>query len=142
MSWRETIDAATALDVSAAQRARATGMMHEVLGELMAGLDAVRDRAAIGYELPASLVERFTAQRDRMIDEDPAAAELALAVLLALAEYVEERLRASIGPVGRQLSRLVFCASGSIPGAARAGPVHPAAWALPPGRTRADPVLR
>ena len=40
------------------------------------------------------LVERFTAQRDRMIAEDPAAAELALTVLRAVAEYViEEHLQ-------------------------------------------------
>jgi hypothetical protein len=94
MSWREAIDAAAALDVSAAQCARATGMLGEVLGELVAGLDAVRDRAAIGHELPALLVARFTAQRVRLIAEDPAAAELALTVLRALAEYVvEEHLK-------------------------------------------------
>ena len=95
MSWRETIDAAAALDVPAAQRARATGMLREVFGELMAELDAVRVSSAIGYGLPALLVERFTAQRDRMIADDPAAAELALTVLRAVAEYaIEEHLKA------------------------------------------------
>ena len=95
MSWRETIDAAAALDVPAAQRARATGMLREVFGELMTELDAVRVSSAIGYGLPALLVERFIAQRARMIAEDPAAAELALTVLRAVAEYaVEEHLKA------------------------------------------------
>jgi len=95
MSWRETIDAAAALDVPAAQRARATGMLREVFGELMTELDAVRVSSAIGYGLPALLVERFIAQRVRMIAEDPAAAELALTVLRAVAEYaIEEHLKA------------------------------------------------
>ena len=93
MSWRETIDAAAALDVPAAQRARATGMLREVFGELMTELDAVRVSSAIGYGLPALLVERFIAQRARMIAEDPAAAALALTVLRAVAEYaIEEHL--------------------------------------------------
>ena len=95
MSWHETIDAAAALDVSAVQRARATGMMREVVGEFIEELGTVRDREAIGYGLPALLVARFTAQRDRMIAEDPAAAELALTVLRAVGEYViEEHLKA------------------------------------------------
>ena len=95
MSWRETIDAAAALDVPAAQRARATGMLREVFGELMTELDAVRVSSAIGYGLPALLVERFIAQRVRMIAEDPAAAALALTVLRAVAEYaIEEHLKA------------------------------------------------
>ena len=95
MSWRETIDAAAALDVPAAQRARATGMLREVFGELMTELDAVRVSSAIGYGLPALLVERFIAQRARMIAEDPAAAALALTVLRAVAEYaIEEHLKA------------------------------------------------
>ena len=94
MSWHETIDAAAALAVSAAQRARATAMMREVFGELTAELDVVRVSSAIGYGLPVLLVERFTVQRDRMIAEDPAAAELALTVLRAVAEYViEEHLK-------------------------------------------------
>ena len=95
MSWRETIDAEAALDVSAVQRARATGMLREVFGELMTELDGVRVSSAIGHGLPATLVERFIAQRDRMITEDPAAAELALTVLRAVGEYViEEHLKA------------------------------------------------
>ena len=95
MSWRETIDAAAALDISAAQRARATGMLGEVFGELMAELDGVRVSSAIGHGLPSLLVARFTAQRDRMIADDPAAAELALTVLRAVGEYViEEHLKA------------------------------------------------
>jgi hypothetical protein len=94
MSWREALDAAATLDVSAAQRARATGMMREMFGELTAELDVVRVSSAIGYGLPVLLVERFTVQRDRMIAEDPAAAELALTVLRAVAEYViEEHLK-------------------------------------------------
>ena len=84
MSWRDTLDQVGELHLTEAQKDCSLTMMGEITRETATVL---RTRPP-GQELTQ---DEFNAVRDRLIAEDPAAAEAAFGVVIAILEHQQEQ---------------------------------------------------